>query len=423
MAEIDLDFEGANKQDSNLDNTDDSKNNVVSQEDTTNLNGNDVEDVTAKDNTKTNNDNNNSPVDKDDTIPHDIEVGTNIEFDGVSYTVDEKGNLIDKAGNVFLEAKDVKQWLDSNTVEDDNNNDTDAITIDNLKQTLGIDITDENGNPVTFENTPKGIKEYIDSVIEVQTDEIKNATLNDYFAKYPYVQDFVNYVQLNGTPKGFGETISVQGVQLDKDNESQLENVIRHAAKTFGNKSLNENYIKYLKSTGSLYDEAKAQLEALVELEQRQAQERAQIMKAREEEDRRIQEERNNKLFNVINSKTIAGYKLPDNVIREVNGKKVTASLQDFYDYVTKPVRQPDGSLSTQYIADYWNQDDTILTNNQLMEAWLLFTKGSYKDLINMVAKEDNVKRLVIKSKENKNRHTIKVSKPTAKVDMNDILL
>lgn len=423
MAEIDLDFEGANKQDSNLDNTDDSKNNVVSQEDTTNLNGNDVEDVTAKDNTKTNNDNNNSPVDKNDTIPHDIEVGTNIEFDGVSYTVDEKGNLIDKAGKVFLEAKDVKQWLDSNTVEDDNNDDTDGITIDNLKQTLGIDITDENGNPVTFENTPKGIKEYIDSVIEVQTDEIKNATLNDYFAKYPYVQDFVNYVQLNGTPKGFGESISVQGVVLDKDNESQLENVIRHAATTFGNKSLNENYIKYLKSTGSLYDEAKAQLEALVELEQRQAQERAQIIKAREEEDRRIQEERNNKLFNVINSKTIAGYKLPDNVIREVNGKKVTASLQDFYDYVTKPVRQPDGSLSTQYIADYWNQDDTILTNNQLMEAWLLFTKGSYKDLINMVAKEDNVKRLVIKSKENKNRHTIKVSKPTAKVDMNDILL
>ena len=423
MAEIDLDFEGANQQDSNLDNTDDSKNNVVSQEDTTNLNGNEVEDVTAKDNTKTNNDNNNSPVDKNDTIPHDIEVGTNIEFDGVSYTVDEKGNLIDKAGKVFLEAKDVKQWLDSNTVEDDNNNDTDGITIDNLKQTLGIDITDENGNPVTFENTPKGIKEYIDSVIEVQTDEIKNATLNDYFAKYPYVQDFVNYVQLNGTPKGFGESISVQGVVLDKDNESQLENVIRHAATTFGNKSLNENYIKYLKSTGSLYDEAKAQLEALVELEQRQAQERAQIIKAREEEDRRIQEERNNKLFNVINSKTIAGYKLPDNVIREVNGKKVTASLQDFYDYVTKPVRQPDGSLSTQYIADYWNQDDTILTNNQLMEAWLLFTKGSYKDLINMVAKEDNVKRLVIKSKENKNRHTIKVSKPTAKVDMNDILL
>ena len=331
--------------------------------------------------------------------------------------------MIDKAGKVFLEAKDVKQWLDSNTVEDDNNDDTDGITIDNLKQTLGIDITDENGNPVTFENTPKGIKEYIDSVIEVQTDEIKNATLNDYFAKYPYVQDFVNYVQLNGTPKGFGESISVQGVVLDKDNESQLENVIRHAATTFGNKSLNENYIKYLKSTGSLYDEAKAQLEALVELEQRQAQERAQIIKAREEEDRRIQEERNNKLFNVINSKTIAGYKLPDNVIREVNGKKVTASLQDFYDYVTKPVRQPDGSLSTQYIADYWNQDDTILTNNQLMEAWLLFTKGSYKDLINMVAKEDNVKRLVIKSKENKNRHTIKVSKPTAKVDMNDILL
>lgn len=423
MEEIDVDFEGANQQDSNLDNTNDSKNNVVSQEDTTNLNGNEVEDVTSQDNTKTNKDNNTSSVDKNDTIPHDIEVGTNIEFDGVSYTVDDKGNLINKDGKIFLEAKDVKQWLDSNTIESEPDTNPDSITIDNLKQTLGIDITDENGNPVTFENTPKGIKEYIDSVIEVQTDEIKNATLNDYFAKYPYVQDFVNYVQLNGTPQGFGETISVQGVQLDKDNESQLENVIRHAAKTFGNKSLNENYIKYLKSTGSLYDEAKAQLDALVELEQRQAQERAQLIKAREEEDRRIQEERNTKLLNIINSKTVAGYKLPDNVIREVNGKKVTASLQDFYDYVTKPVRQQDGSLSTQYIADYWNQDDTILTNNQLMEAWLLFTKGSYKDLINMVAKEDNVKRLVIKSKENKNRHSIKVSKPTAKVDMNDILL
>ena len=56
----------------------------------------------------------------DDTTPStgELEPGTNVEFDGQTYTVDANGNLVDKDNKIFKEAKDVKSWMDSLQVEE-----------------------------------------------------------------------------------------------------------------------------------------------------------------------------------------------------------------------------------------------------------------------------------------------------------------
>ena len=64
----------------------------------------------------------NNPDDKDDDKDKDgnkpqpsnpstggLEQGTNVEFEGVTYTVDKDGNLVDADGKVFKEAKDVDE--------------------------------------------------------------------------------------------------------------------------------------------------------------------------------------------------------------------------------------------------------------------------------------------------------------------------
>jgi hypothetical protein len=52
-----------------------------------------------------------------------------------------------------------------------------------------------------------------------------------------------------------------------------------------------------------------------------------------------------------------------------------------------------------------------------------MFTGGTYKDLVNMAIKEHEVRKLIIKSKEQRSSRTIKVVKPTGKANINDIVL
>ena len=53
-----------------------------------------------------------------------------------------------------------------------------------------------------------------------------------------------------------------------------------------------------------------------------------------------------------------------------------------------------------------------------------MFTGGSYKDLVSMAIKEDQVRTLRMKAKNTKTSKTIKITpKSSDKVDINDIIL
>lgn len=116
----------------------------------------------------------NSGDGNNNAIPHDYEAGTEIEVDGSTYSVAENGDILDKDGNVFKEAKDVKEWVASFEIEDTNPNE---INIENLQKTFDVELTDENGKPIEFENTPDGVKAYVESIIEVQKKKFKKLPL------------------------------------------------------------------------------------------------------------------------------------------------------------------------------------------------------------------------------------------------------
>lgn len=387
--------------------------NPANQDDTTHLNGGGTDDITGKDNKPADNPNPNGNGNNDDNQPsHDIEEGTEVEFDGVIYKVDDKGNLVDKDNKVFKEAKDVKQWLDDNGFNDED--DDSPLSLESIKQAVGVEITDENGKTVEFTNDPAGVKSYIDAVINTKANEIQQGAINKLYQDNPLLKEFIDYVQIKGTPRGFGEIPDRSGIQLDKDNESQQEAIIRMAANEFGNKSINDNYIKYLKSVGGLYDEAKVQLEALVE---RDKQVRANIQAQAEAQRAQELEDIQNYWKGVdtaIRERRIGGYLLPETIVKEVNGQKITYKLDDFYAYVSKPTEvDANGDRLTGYSRDLNKLSDKELLERELLDAWLLWTGGSYKDLVDMAIKEDGVRRLVAKSKETRTQRHIKVNKPS----------
>ena len=150
------------------------------------------------------------------------------------------------------------------------------------------------------------------------------------------------------------------------------------------------------------------------------AQDAANARQAEEEAVRAYWENVNN----VITKRNIAGYKIPESFTKEVNGQKVTLTPDDFYDYLYRAKEvDANGNKITGYQRDLDKLTDEELLNKELLDAWLMFTGGTYKDLVNMAIKEHEVRKLIVKSKEQRSSRTIKVVKPTGKANINDVVL
>ena len=351
-----------------------------------------------------------------------LEAGTVIEFEGAEYTVAENGDIVDKDGKVFKAAADVQAWLDENDQQDDNS--LNGTSIKDLIDAVGIEVKDENGNDVDFTDDKEGFKSYINSVIELKSNEAREATLNKFYQDNPVVKQFVDYITVNGgDPRGFGQIPDRSGITVDKENANQQEQIIRLASKEFG-LNISDAYIKYLKDSGGLYDEAVNQLVALQEkdkaVRERITSDAAAARKAEEDAVRAYWENVNN----VINKREIAGYKIPESFVKEVNGQKVTLTPDDFMDYLYRAKEvDADGNKITGYQRDLDKLTDEELLNKELLDAWLMFTGGTYKDLVNMAIKEHEVHKLIVKSKQQRSTRTIKVVKPAEKANVNDIVL
>lgn len=427
MPEFNIDFEGSATQDA----AGNADVNPANQDDKDHLNGTDVDDVTGQDGNNTNEPDNtnddtvegNNENQDDDSSTGGLESGTEIEFDGAIYTVNDNGDLIDDKGEIFKKANEVEAWLEENGADADA--DEEPLSLQSIQDAIGIEVTDNNGKPVEFTEDADGVKQYIDSVISLRSSEIQQGAINKLFADAPLLKEFIDYVQLTGSPRGFGEIPDRSGIQLDKDNTMQLEAVIRMAAKEFGNASLNDSYIKYLKDSGALYDEAKNQLQALVGKDKAYKEQiKQQAEAARQQE----QEELNQYwqgVSDAIKNRVIGGYKLPETFVREINGQRITFTPDDFYKYVAE-AREVDeeGTRMTGYQRDLNRLSNEEALSKELLDAWLMFTGGSYKDLVDMAVKEEKVRRLVIKSKQQRAARTIKVNKPKqGKVNPDDIIL
>lgn len=426
----DIDFDGSNSNVTTTNATNNNDNNKSVQEDITNLNSNENSDITSKDGNKEDNKNdtsNNQEVNQENnnnSSTGELSEGDTIEVDGVSYTVDASGNLVDDKGNIFKEAKDIADWLKTVDIED-NKDDSKNISISSIQEALGITVTDAEGKNIEFTDDAAGVKAYVDAVIDLKSKDIQEATVNKLYADNPLLKQFVDYIQLTGTAKGFGDIPDRSGIRLDKENTDQLKAVILMAAREFGNKSLNENYINYLKDSGGLYDEAKAQLQALIEKDAAVRKDIETRAQAQRDAEAKSVSDYWKKVNNVIDSRIIAGYKLPESFTKEVNGQKVIITPNDFYNYLSKATEtDTDGNKVTGYQRDLNKLTDDEYLNRELLDAWLMFTGGTYKDLITMAVNEDKVRQLRVKSKEQRSVKTVKViKKQNGKVDINNIVL
>lgn len=339
----------------------------------------------------------------------DVELveGSVIEIGDDSYTVDKDGNLIDKDGNIFKEAKDVQEFIKGFDV---GNNDNTELSINTIKEHLGIDIVGEDGNPVEFDNTPEGVAAYIDSVIEQREDELAETGVNRLIEAYPIVQDVLNYYVANGNSlEGFGEVKDRSNITIDEKNIAQQEAIIRESFREFDRRGNVDEYIQYLKDKGILFSTAQEELQGLVDADNAYKEQIAQ--EAKEAAIRQQQEETAywTGVQETIKSRKIAGYEIPETIIINRDGKKIAATPNDFFNYVY----QVDENGNSRYNNDLAAMTPEQRRDDSLLRAYLRFTGGSYADLVNLAIKDQEVKKLRLIAKDN-SRRTARIVPPTS---------
>ena len=360
-----------------------------------------------------NNPDNNKPDENNKDNESELAAGTELQIGDDVYTVDEKGNVIDKDGNIFKEAKDVKEWIASFDAEEQD--DENEISIQSIQKALDITITDENDKEIEFENTPEGVKAYVEQVIETSRQEHYETAIESLYEKYPFVEDMINYYEANGhSLEGYNEVPDRSNITIDENNEAQQEYIIRTAWKEQNRRGNVDSYIQYLKSTGNLLATAQDELEGLQEAEKQYRKEMKQ--KAEEARAANIEQARAywNNIHEIVKSREIAGYNIPESIVINKDGKKTTATVEDFFKYIY----EVDSKGKSRYNYDLEKEDPKTRIHDDILRAFLKFTGGSYSNLVDMAINKKEVGRLILKSKDTK-KPTMSVRKPAPKKDKN----
>ena len=340
-----------------------------------------------------------------DDNPTKLEEGTTLEIGDAKYTVDKDGNVVDSNGNIFKEASQVSEWMkEFENVEET----TSDISIDSIKAAIGIEITDDNDKPIVFDNTVEGIKSYVDSVIETSKQEHYDTAINTLYQKYPIVKDVINYYVANGNSlEGFGQVPDRSGIEIDENNEAQQEQIIRTAWSERKQRGDVNSYINYLKSSGTLLATAKEELDGLKEAD---AQYKRDIeAKAAAEEKEKIEtlERYWNGVYDIIKSRKIAGYQIPESIVITRDGQKLSVTPEDFFNYIYRV----DKEGKSAYERDLEAETPDVRRDDEILRAYLKYVGGNYSNLVDMAINEKNVATLKLRAKQH-NASAIRVTKP-----------
>ena len=240
-----------------------------------------------------------------------LSAGDSIELDGVTYTVNQNGDLVNEKGEVFKTKAEVADFLKEYTTEEADT--VPEINVADIQKLVGVDVVDENGKAVTFDSTPEGVAQYVNSVLELKKAEFAQAGINKLIEDYPVVNDFLNYYIANGNSyEGFGEMKDRSGIQIDDTNEAQQIAIVREAWKEFGKRGNVDKYINYLKDSGQLLDAAKDDLAALQQADADLREENAKAaLQAQQEYEAQVVAYWK-EVKSCVDKREIAGYKIPD---------------------------------------------------------------------------------------------------------------
>ena len=272
-----------------------------------------------------------------------------------------------------------------------------------------IDIKDENDKVVEFENTPEGIKSYIDAVLESKRNENYDVAINTFFQRYPIMEDVLDYyLSHGGSLEGFGERPDRSNIVIDENNEAQQIHIIKTAWTEKGIKGNVDNYIQYLRSSGTLYATAQEELQSLKQSDIEYKQKMAEEAERKENEYIAELEEYWNNVHEIVKSRKIGNYQIPETILITRNGQKISATPEDFFNYIYRV----DKDNKSDYQKDLEKESLESKREDDILRAYLKFVGGNYSNLVDMAINKQNVNTLKFKAAQ-RTTNKVRVNKPT----------
>lgn len=174
-----------------------------------------------------------------------------IELEGVSYNLDKDGNAIDTEGKV-IKTKDELVALNQ------------VPLIQEVQQGTGIEITDENGNPIVYEDSIEGMIKREADVYAIGQRLGYDAALNEYFKANPDIANLAKYKQLYGSVDSYFERTDYTKLTIDESNKEQMRSIIIAEKIAKGEAADDAKAIAdYIEADGKLADKSKAALSYL----------------------------------------------------------------------------------------------------------------------------------------------------------------
>lgn len=322
-----------------------------------------------------------------------------------AYYLDDDGNLIDAAGKIVVKKDEIKtndkgEIILPDGVEPPKGSADELPMIDIVKNKLAadfeFDFKDENGKPLTFDDTEEGLSQLVEYAINAGLD----AERDNIFHDEPRVQAYYNHLKAGGSDSAFftreqswkGFALPADTVVDDNANRIRKDVIVNNFLTRFNYASAAEadkpairaraeKFAQMTEDAGNLVSESKVSLKDLQQLE-------IDTDKARDDRNREIlkqREARNREHYNTIATTIKTG---------DLKGINIPANeRQAFLDYVSKPITD---KRETQSMLD--RKKEAIELSLQL--EYMRFKGFNLDDLVS--AKANTIRARTLSARRNK---------------------
>lgn len=332
-------------------------------------------------------------------------INDSIIIDDITYKIDKAGHAIDDKGNIFKTKEEIDSLLNPSSSSNG------ELKIDDIISRTNFKPVDEQGNPIVYENSYEGIAQYTIDTAKQYGTELYNKATNSYFEANPDILAAIKYKRLYGSLDGFKNKVDYSNVEIGADNIDQQKNLVLQARMLKGDsKEEAERFIKYSSDEGKLIDDANSAKQYLIAKEESERK----IVDAKLEEKRNLAKQKEIDFWSNVKSKILVDNKLkvgeqeivlPKIIqIPDGKGKFLNKTNEDFYNYMYAqlPVQQGENTVYlSQYEIDTRNAAANRQIDDDILEAYTMFTKGNKAQLIEKQVRQqkiNEIKKLKVRS-------------------------
>lgn len=345
-----------------------------------------------------NNNNQNQNQNQNQNVETTLAEGDEIEIEGNTLTIDKDGNAIDKDKKIVK----TKAEVDALIAEQAS---TEVDYISEIQKVTNY-VIEKDGKPVTYENSVEGLASYVKDVAQQNIAIGEKKATEALFKKFPVLNQVLDHLVLNnGSLDNFSDSVDYTTIKLGED-EKQWESIYVASQIARGiPKEDAEKMFKYLKDDKQGKEAAEKGLTYLSTTQKQRSDEAKRIFEQQMQDEKEKEVAYYNEVSSIIKSRSLKvdnkTYTLPEVIrIKDENGRQITKSLDDFVNYLSSPINvNIEGKIitTTKWLFDQYNAELKRTTNDDVLEAFRLFTGFDTSQLVEAGIKNQNVRRLVIR--------------------------